>query len=102
MHIGDSGVTDLLVVTAFLCLIGAGNAVDAPFAFHASLATVASLAAVFAILKRYFDRPAFQPAQEINGRPNYNLGPIKFSAVMAVFLGIAGFFLGLFIFCPLL
>jgi P-type Cu2+ transporter len=31
------------------------------------------------------------PPQEINGRPNYNLGPIKFAAVMAVFWGIAGF-----------
>src|SRR5205085_1846833 len=35
--------------------------------------------------------------QEITGKPNYNLGPIKFSAVMAVFWGIAGFAVGLLI-----
>ena len=41
------------------------------------------------------------PAEEINGRPNYNLGPVKFSAVMAMFWGIAGFAVGLLIaFCP--
>src|SRR5213078_1763332 len=44
-----------------------------------------------------FDRPSSLAAQEINGKPNYNLGPIKFSAVMAVFWGIAGFAVGLLI-----
>ena len=29
----------------------------------------------FAILNRYYDRPAELPPQEINGRPNYNFGP---------------------------
>ena len=42
-------------------------------------------------------RPAALPPQEINGRPNYNMGPIKFSAVMSVFWGIAGFAVGLLI-----
>ena len=78
-------------------MIGAAKAVDAPFAFHASLGAAASLAAVFVILNRYFDRPAALPPQEINGRPNYNMGPIKFASVMAVFWGIAGFSVGLLI-----
>jgi cytochrome c oxidase cbb3-type subunit 1 len=52
---------------------------------------------VFAILNRYFDRPATLPPQEINGRPHYNLGPVKFSAFMAMFWGIAGFTVGLLI-----
>jgi cytochrome c oxidase cbb3-type subunit 1 len=33
--------------------------------------------------------------QEINGLPNYNLGPIKFASVHGVFWGIAGFLVGL-------
>jgi cbb3-type cytochrome oxidase subunit 1 len=52
-------------------MIGAAKALDAPFAFHASLFAAASLASVFVILNRYFDRPAELPPQEINGRPNY-------------------------------
>ncbi len=97
MTIGESGLSLIFAVTAFLCVIGAAKAVDAPFAFHASLGAAASLAAVFVILNRYFDRPAALPAQEINGRPNYNMGPIKFASVMAVFWGIAGFSVGLLI-----
>ena len=97
MTIGESGLALIFAATAFLCMIGAAKAVDAPFAFHASLAAAASVAAVFAILNRYFDRPAQLPPQEINGRPNYNLGPIKFSTFMAMFWGIAGFLVGLII-----
>src|ERR1700686_2000188 len=97
MTIGESGLTAIFSVTAFLCMVAAAKAVDAPFAFHASLGSVASLAAAFAILNRYFDRPASLPAQEINGRPNYNMGPIKFASVAAMFWGIAGFTVGLLI-----
>ncbi|HYS83847.1 MAG TPA: cbb3-type cytochrome c oxidase subunit I, partial [Bradyrhizobium sp.] len=97
MSIGESGLTVLFAATAFLCMIGAAKAVDAPFAFHASLSAAASLAAAFAILNRYFDRSPVLPAQEINGRPNYNMGPIKFSAAISVFWGIAGFAVGLLI-----
>ena len=97
MSIGESGLTVVFVVAAFLCMIGAAKALDSAFAFHASLGAVASLAAAFAILNRYFDRPASLPAAEINGRPNYNMGPIKFASVMAMFWGIAGFTVGLLI-----
>ena len=78
-------------------MIAAAKAIDAPFAFHASLSSVASLAAAFAIFSRYFDRSSLLPAQEINGKPNYNLGPVKFAAAISVFWGIAGFAVGLLI-----
>jgi cytochrome c oxidase cbb3-type subunit 1 len=97
MTIGESGLSMIFAATAFLCVIGAAKAVDAPFAFHASLTAAASVATVFAILNRYFERPAELPPQEINGRPNYNMGPIKFASVMAMFWGIAGFLVGLII-----
>ncbi len=94
---GEAGLFAFFGVSAFLCLFAAAKAVDAPFAFHACLGAVASLAAVFFILNRYFDRPASPPAQEINGKPNYNMGPIKFAAAISVFWGIAGFTVGLLI-----
>ena len=61
MTIGESGLTVVFAATAFLCTIGAAKALDAPFAFHAALGAAASLAAVFVILNRYFDRPAALP-----------------------------------------
>ena len=78
---GEAGLAAFFLVSAALCAMGAARALDTAFAFHASLGAAASLAALFAIFNRYFDRPATLPPQEINGRPNYNLGPIKFAAV---------------------
>src|SRR5215831_4023230 len=95
MTIGESGLSLVLAVSAFVCTVAAAKAVDAPFAFHASLFAAASAASVFMILNRYFDRPAELPPQEINGRPNYNMGPVKFASVAAMFWGIAGFTVGL-------
>src|SRR6476661_6431500 len=97
MTSGESGLAVVFAVTAFLCVVASAKALDAPFAFHAALSAAASIAAVFVILNRYFDRPAELPPQEINGRPNYNMGPVKFSSVMAMFWGIAGFTVGLLI-----
>ena len=77
MTIGEAFLFPLFFALAFLCLLGAGLAHDAPFAFHASLGCVASLAAGFFILNRYYDRPAELPPQEINGRPNYYLGRLN-------------------------
>jgi cytochrome c oxidase cbb3-type subunit 1 len=97
MTVGESGLAVVFAVSAFLCVVAAAKALDAPFAFHASLGAAASIAAVFVILNRYFERPAALPPAEINSRPNYNMGPIKFSAFMAMFWGIAGFLVGLII-----
>src|SRR5262249_19837949 len=94
MTIGESGLSVIFAVTAFACVFAAATALDTAFAFHASLAAAASAAAVFFILNRYFERGELPP-QEINGRPNYNLGPIKFASFMAMFWGIAGFAVGL-------
>src|SRR6478735_4008109 len=94
---GEAGLVLVFSLTAFLCLFAAANALDTAFAFHATLSSAASLAAVIVIGNRYFARPASLPPLEINGRPNYNMGPIKFSAVMSVIWGIAGFAVGLLI-----
>src|ERR1700756_5665275 len=101
MTTGEAILWPLFAVLAFLCLVGAALAHDAAFAFHASLGCAASLLAVFLILNRYYDRAAELPPQEINGRPNYNMGPVKFASVAAMFWGIAGFAVGLIIACQL-
>jgi cytochrome c oxidase cbb3-type subunit 1 len=97
MTFGESSLAAFFAVFAFVGLFAAAEAEDAAFAFHASVSIAACLIATFAIFNRYFDRPASLPPQEIGGRPNYNLGPIKFASVMAVFWGIAGFVVGLLI-----
>jgi cytochrome c oxidase cbb3-type subunit I len=97
MTIGEAILAPLFVVLAFLCMVGAALAHDAPFPFHASLGCIASLMTAFTILNCSYDRPAELPPQEINGRPNYNFGPIKFATVAAVIWGIAGFAVGLII-----
>ncbi|HML13254.1 MAG TPA: cbb3-type cytochrome c oxidase subunit I, partial [Xanthobacteraceae bacterium] len=96
MTIGEGGLAIAMALLAFACIFAASQAQDAPFAFHAYLGAAAGLAAVFAIVNRYFARPAEIP-QEIDGRPNYQLGPIKFASVMAVFWGLAGFVVGLWL-----
>jgi cytochrome c oxidase cbb3-type subunit I len=95
MTAGEGGLTILFAITAVASLIGAAKAEDTAFAFHAYLAAVASVAAVFGIVNHYFNRPAALPLQEIGGKPNYHFGPAKLAAGLAVFWGIAGFLVGL-------
>jgi cytochrome c oxidase cbb3-type subunit I len=95
--LGEGGLAAFFAVLAFLSIIGAAKAEDVPFAFHAYLSAAASLAAAFAIINRYYARPAALPPQEIDGKPNYNMGPVKFATVAAMFWGIAGFTVGLVI-----
>jgi cation transport ATPase len=80
MTIGEGGLALAMVLAAFVCIFAAAKARDAPFAFHAYLGAAAAVAAVFAIFDRYFARPAEIP-QEIDSRPNYQLGPINVFAV---------------------
>jgi len=97
MTIGEALLAPLFLVLAFLCVIAAALAHDGAFAFHTALGAIASLGAAFTIINHYYERPAQLPPAEIGGRPNYNLGPIKFAAVAAMFWGIAGFLVGLII-----
>ena len=79
---GEAGLVLVFSLSAFLCLFAVAKALDTAFAFHAALAGAASLWAVIAIGNRYFARPASPPPQEINGRPNYNMGPVKFATMV--------------------
>ncbi len=89
MQIGEMVGIALSIVGALLALFIAFNAYTAPYAFHMIVFALAGLGSAFFIYKRYTLRPAVTP-QEIDGRPNYNYGPIKFSSVAAVILGHRG------------
>jgi cytochrome c oxidase cbb3-type subunit 1 len=82
--------------TALLCLYIASGSVDPAYSFHVYLFAAGSIGAIFALGNRYMGRSASIP-QEIDGKPNYNMAPVQFAVVAAVFWGIAGFTVGLII-----
>ncbi|MEI8145369.1 MAG: cytochrome-c oxidase, cbb3-type subunit I [Alphaproteobacteria bacterium] len=93
LTIGEAGTALALAAGFLLALIGAAKAVDAPFAFHMYVSAAAALAAIFAIFNRYVARPAVTPL-EIDGKPNYNMAPVKFATGAALFWGVTGFLVG--------
>ena len=97
MTTGEFVLSGLFGILALASFIIGGKAWTAEYAFHAFLFSAASLAATFAILNRYMDRPAEPVPQEIDGRPNYNMAPVKVATIAALFWGIAGFLVGVVI-----
>ncbi|HEY1361778.1 MAG TPA: cytochrome-c oxidase, cbb3-type subunit I [Xanthobacteraceae bacterium] len=95
MTLGEGGAAAAFAALALLSLFVAANAYTPAYAFHAYLFTAASAAAVFAIVDHYFARGAELPPLTIDGRPNYNMGPVRFATVAAMVWGIAGFTVGL-------
>src|SRR4051812_919519 len=97
MTYGEGGTAIAFVLLALLSLVVGAKAYTQEYAFHAFLFLIGSVAAVFAILNRYFDRPTEPAPLFVDGKPNYDMGPVKFATVAAVFWGIAGFVVGLVI-----
>ena len=97
MTLGEGGLAATMTVLGFVSLVIAAKAYTPGYAFHAYLSAAACVAAVFAICNRYFERSDVAPPLEIDGKPNYNMGPVKFATIAAVFWGIAGFTVGLWI-----
>ena len=97
MTIGEMGLSIIFAVLALFTLFIAAKAWTAAYAFHAYLFAAASIGAIYLIVNNYFERPAELPAQMINGKPNYNFGPVKFATIASVFWGCAGFIVGLYI-----
>ncbi|CAD5275360.1 Cytochrome c oxidase subunit 1 homolog, bacteroid [Bosea sp. 62] len=79
-----------------LILIGALTE-NSGYAFHAMLGAAAAAASMILIGNRCFDGSPAVPPQEIDGKPNYNMGPVKFATVASMVWGIAGFAVGLII-----
>ena len=81
----EGGFAIFLVLLAFACIIVAGKTFDQVMAFHAGIGALFAAVSVFLIFKNYFDDGGEVIPAEIDGKPNYNIGPIKFGAVAAMF-----------------
>lgn len=97
MTVSEMSLSAIFIALAFVTTFIAIKAYTPVFAFHAALFSLGSLTAVFAIVTHYRSRSSEPTPQMINGRPNYNYGPIKFTAIAALFWGIAGFLVGLYL-----
>ncbi len=97
MSLEEGGFTVFLVILALGCLLIAGKAVDQVMAFHAAVGALAAAAGAWLIVKSYLDAHGASAPAEIDGKPNYNYGPIRFASIAAMFWGIAGFLVGLII-----
>ena len=93
----EGGYAAFMVVLALACLFVAAKALDTGMMIHAWLGVLMSGAAAFFILNGYFTREGPMPPQEIDGRPNYQYGPVKLAVFFSVFWGLAGFLVGLII-----
>ncbi len=82
-------------VFAFMAIGGLTD--EGPYRFHMVVFAAACAFAFAAITNRWVDKVDGLAPQEIDGKPNYNYGPIKFATVAAMFWGIAGFLVGLVI-----
>ena len=87
----------LLSVSAFAFICIAAIANTSEYSFHAFLLSAASVAGVFAVGNRYFARDSEIPQELPDGRPNHNMGPVKFATIAALVWGIAGFLVGVII-----
>jgi len=91
---GEFGLSLVMAAIAVLSVYIASQAYEGVFAFHASLFALGAVVTIFAILERYSKRDAEPASLFIDGRPNYNFGPVKFATIAAVIWGIAGFTVG--------
>jgi len=97
MTLGESGLAASMIALAFVSIVIAARAYTPEYAFHAYLFAAASAAAAFAVFNRFFERGAEPPPLEIDGKPNYNMAPVKLATLLAVFWAIAGMAAGLWI-----
>src|SRR5947209_11305267 len=94
---GEFGLCLVFACLAVFSLYVSSQAYTSAYAFHAALFCVGSTAAIAAILTRYEKRATEPTSLLIEGKPNYNLGPVRFASLAAVFWGVAGFTVGLYI-----
>ena len=87
MTLGEGGLAAAMTALAFVSIVIAAKAYTPEYAFHAYLFAAASVAAVFAICNRYFERSDVAPPLEIDGKPNYNMGPVKLGTLARGVLG---------------
>ena len=92
MTFGEGGTAAAFGILAIFSIVIAAKAYTPENAFHAYLFAAGSVAAIFAIVNRYFERAPEPAPLTIDG-----MVPVKFATVASVFRGIAGFAVGLWI-----
>ena len=95
--LGEISLTAIFLLLAAAAAFVATRAYTPAYAFHAALFSLGSVLAVVAIQMRYNARAAEPAPLTIDGKPNYNYGPIKFASLAALFWGTAGFIVGLYL-----
>ncbi|MCB1491461.1 MAG: cbb3-type cytochrome c oxidase subunit I, partial [Rhodobiaceae bacterium] len=95
LSLAEGGFLGVMALGALLSFIVAGKALDTPMMIHGYIFALAAIAAAVAVLRRFSNRPAEPAPQEINGRPNYNDGVVRFLTLITVFWGVVGFTVGL-------
>ncbi|MFY9832309.1 MAG: cytochrome-c oxidase, cbb3-type subunit I [Methylocystis sp.] len=94
---GEISLSAILVLLAIGAAFIATRAYTPAYAFHMTLFSLCSVLAVVAINMRFDARPTSPTPLVIDGKPNYNYGPIKFGSLAALFWGTAGFIVGLYL-----
>jgi cytochrome c oxidase cbb3-type subunit I len=74
MTLGEGGTAAALGLLAFASIVIAARAYTPEYGFHAYLFAAGSVAAIFAIVNRYFERSPEPVPLVIDGKPNYNMG----------------------------
>ena len=97
MTFEQGGFVTFLVLLTLVCLVIAGKSFDQVMAFHTTLGAIFAATGVFYIFRNYLNRGGTPIPAEIDGKPNYNMGPVKFAAVISMVWGIAGFLVGVII-----
>ena len=97
MTFGEKSLSAIFVALAIATAYIASKAYTPAFAFHAALFSLGSIGAVVAIVLRYRARGPQLPPRIIDGRPNYNYGPIKFAVDRVAVLGRRRLLVGLYI-----
>jgi cytochrome c oxidase cbb3-type subunit 1 len=69
MTLGEGGLAITFTALAVLSIVIAAKAYTPEYAFHAYLFAAASIASVFAIINRYYERPAQAVPLTIDGKP---------------------------------
>lgn len=92
----ESGFAIFFAIAALVCLTLGAQSVDAPFGLHMMIGAAAAIGGFVVLYRTSMARFAPEP-EEIDGKPNYNFGPVKFASIAAMFWGLAGFAVGCWI-----
>jgi cytochrome c oxidase cbb3-type subunit I len=84
-------------IGVFAFMVIGGLTDDGAYRFHMVLFAAASAFAFAALMNRWVDKVEGLAPLHLDGKPNYNMGPVKFATIAAMFWGIAGFLVGLII-----